>query len=215
MAMKTDELIAWLAEEPVAVRPVTLTLALGVGAGAGVSFVVMLLWMHLRPDLATAILTGAFWMKLAYAASLAALAFPIVVRLSRPGSTVERFDLALLVPVLALATIAVVELMAAATPGERMHLMMGASSRVCPWRIIALSMPVLAGIAVAMRALAPTRLALAGGAAGLLAGAVGTAIYALHCDESAAPFVVIWYTFGMAVVGLLGGLFGRALLRWR
>jgi hypothetical protein len=65
-----------------------------------------------------------------------------------------------------------------------------------------------------MRSLAPTRLTLAGAVAGLLAGAAGTFIYAFHCNESAAPFVVIWYTLGIAAVGVLGALMGRSLLRW-
>jgi hypothetical protein len=212
--MKTDDLIAQLADAPIETRSVGTTLALGLGAGAVVSFVAMLLWLHPRPDLATAIFTMPFWMKLAYAASLAGLAFPVVARLARPVGTAERSDFLLLLPVLLLAAVAAFEL-AGATPAQRMHLMMGASSSVCPWRIIALSMPVFAGVAIAMRALAPTRLVLAGAAAGLLAGAVGTVIYALHCDESAAPFVVIWYTFGMTMVGVLGGILGRALLRWQ
>ena len=50
--------------------------------------------------------------------------------------------------------------------------------------------------------------------AGLLAGAFGAWIYAFHCDESAAPFVIIWYTLGIAAIGALGGLLGRTLLRW-
>jgi hypothetical protein len=48
----------------------------------------------------------------------------------------------------------------------------------------------------------------------LLAGAVGAWIYAFHCNESAAPFVAIWYTLGMAAVGASGGLLGKWLLRW-
>jgi hypothetical protein len=48
-----------------------------------------------------------------------------------------------------------------------------------------------------------------------LAGAAGAWVYAFHCDESAAPFVAIWYTLGIALVGALGGMLGQWLLRWR
>ncbi len=62
--------------------------------------------------------------------------------------------------------------------------------------------------------LAPTRPALAGAAAGLAAGALGAFIYAFHCDESAAAFVALWYTFGIVSVGAIGAVAGRVLLRW-
>jgi len=65
-----------------------------------------------------------------------------------------------------------------------------------------------------MRGLAPTRPAQAGGAAGLLAGAAGAAVYALHCPEMAAPFLGIWYVLGMAIPALLGAVLGPRLLRW-
>ncbi len=55
---------------------------------------------------------------------------------------------------------------------------------------------------------------LAGAVAGVLAGAIGTFVYAFHCNESAMPFVAIWYTLGIAAVGVLGALLGRVTLRW-
>ena len=51
--------------------------------------------------------------------------------------------------------------------------------------------------------------------AGGCAGAFGAAIYGFHCDETASPFVVIWYTLGMAAVAALGALAGSRWLRWR
>lgn len=60
----------------------------------------------------------------------------------------------------------------------------------------------------------PTRLALAGAAAGLLAGTVGIAVYALYCPEMDAPFLAIWYVLGMSVPVAAGALAGPLLLRW-
>jgi hypothetical protein len=211
--VKTDDLIGRLSDDRARVRPLEATLGLGLAAGALVSLAAMLLWLQLRPDIASAAATSAFWMKLAYAAALAALAFPAVARLARPDGTAGRWSIALAAPLAMLLAFALFELNEA-PPGAAAHLIMGASANVCSFRIVVLSTPVLAALFLTMRSLAPTRLAEAGAAAGILAGAVGTIIYALHCDESAAPFVVVWYTLGMAVVGALGGLLGRTLLRW-
>ena len=77
-----------------------------------------------------------------------------------------------------------------------------------------LAAPVFLGVAWALRRLAPTRLAMAGAAAGLLAGAVGATVYGLYCEETAAAFVVTWYTLGIAVCATAGALLGPRLLRW-
>jgi len=211
--MKTDDLIARLSDEPLRTRSVETTLAMALVGGALLALAAMLLWLRVRPDIATAVATSAFWVKLAYAAALAALSFPVVARLARPDRLAGRISIAIAVPVLMLLGLALYQL-AQAPPGGALHLVMGASASVCSLRIIALSTPVLAALFLSIRTLAPTRLVSAGAAAGVLAGAVGTLIYALHCDESAAPFVVIWYTLGIAAVGTLGGLLGRTLLRW-
>jgi hypothetical protein len=119
----------------------------------------------------------------------------------------------LLLPLGVLVLMAIDRLMEAA-PGERMHLVMGNTWRACSRTIFILSLPVLAGAFVSLRQLAPTRLVSAGAIAGILAGALGTFVYAFHCFESAAPFIAIWYTLGMAAAGMLGGLLGRWALRW-
>jgi hypothetical protein len=212
--MKTDDLIARLSDEPLRSRPVEATLALALAGGALVALAAMLLWLQVRPDIARAVTTNAFWLKLAYAAALAALSFPVVVRLTRPDGLAGRMSIAIIAaPILMLLGLALYQL-AQAPPGGALHLVMGASASVCSLRIVALSTPVLAALFLSIRTLAPTRLFSAGAAAGILAGAAGTLVYALHCDESAAPFVVIWYTLGIAAVGMLGGLLGRTLLRW-
>jgi hypothetical protein len=49
---------------------------------------------------------------------------------------------------------------------------------------------------------------------GLTAGALGAAVYALHCDEMAAPFLATWYLLGMTIPALIGAGAGPRLLRW-
>jgi hypothetical protein len=182
-------------------------------AGSAVSFVAMWMWLGIRPDLAHAIGTPSYWIKFAYTLVLAALCFWLVERLGRPGAQTARARRMLAIPLAVIIVLAIAQL-ATAPATIRMHLMMGASANVCPWRIVALSLPILIAAELGLRRLAPTRLIGAGVAAGLLAGAAGAWIYAFHCDESAAPFVALWYTLGIAAVGALGGASGKWLLRW-
>jgi hypothetical protein len=62
--------------------------------------------------------------------------------------------------------------------------------------------------------LAPTRLALAGAAAGLVGGATGATAYALHCVETSPAFVLVWYSLGLAATSAPGALLGRRMLHW-
>jgi len=85
---------------------------------------------------------------------------------------------------------------------------------VCPWLIVAVSLPIFAGTFWSLRALAPTRPVFAGAVAGFASGALGAWVYAFHCDESAAPFVLVFYTLGIAALSASGALIARRLLRW-
>jgi hypothetical protein len=62
--------------------------------------------------------------------------------------------------------------------------------------------------------MAPTRLRIAGAAAGFAAGAAGALVYTLHCPEMAAPFLGIWYVLGMLIPTAVGAALGPSLLRW-
>jgi hypothetical protein len=101
-----------------------------------------------------------------------------------------------------------------APPGERDYLIFGQSWNSCPFNIALLSIPVFVAAIWAMKGLAPTRLTLAGGAAGLLAGSVGAVIYSLHCPEMEVPFLGIWYVLGMLIPTVAGAVIGPRLLRW-
>ncbi|MBK8838593.1 MAG: DUF1109 family protein [Hyphomonadaceae bacterium] len=83
-----------------------------------------------------------------------------------------------------------------------------------PWLIFALALPGLAATLRAMRGFAPTRTALAGAAAGLLAGGVSATVYGLHCDENAAAFVAVWYSLGIGMTAVAGAILGPRVLRW-
>ncbi|WP_199262749.1 NrsF family protein, partial [Paracoccus binzhouensis] len=118
--------------------------------------------------------------------------------------------LAIVLVVAAAALLALAEAPAA----SRRELVLGRTALVCPFLIAMVSMPVLAGLLAVLRRLAPTRPLAAGAAAGLLGGAAGTMVYALHCPETGLPFVALWYTAGILLTTLLGAGLGKFCLRW-
>jgi hypothetical protein len=70
------------------------------------------------------------------------------------------------------------------------------------------------GLLWSFRRFAPQRMRAAGAVAGLAAGAWGATIYSLHCQESAAIFVLTWYSLGMVLATTIGAALGTRLLRW-
>ncbi len=212
--MKTEALIDRLSGNaaPVGAHAALRTLLVGTAIGIAASAALMLFWLGPRPDLADAMATRAYWMKFFYTLLFALAAFWTVERLARPGARTRAQMILEALPFAAVAVLAAARLMTA-PEAARMPLMMGHSAQVCPWRIVLLALPILAGALLGLHRLAPTRPVAAGAAAGLLAGAAAAFVYAFHCDESAMPFVAIWYSFGIIVAGALGAAAGR-LLRW-
>jgi len=216
MPAKTEALIESLSAQVPKVAPgaVARRVALGLSLGALGSAAVMLAWLGPRPDLAEALVTPMFWMKLAYAAATGLIAAVLLARLARPAARLGVAAAFLAAPFVLVSAMAMLRL-AQAPPQAQHGLLMGHTSMVCPWRILAIGLPVLAGAVWAVRGLAPTRLLTAGLAAGACAGGLGAAIYAFACDETSAPFLAIWYTLGIAVLAAAGALAGPRLLRWR
>lgn len=214
--METEELIRSLTADLPRVAPgaVGRRVALGLGLGALAATAVMLAWLGPRPDLARAVLTPMFWMKFGYAAATGLIAAVVLARVARPAARPGVLAALIAAPFAVVAAIALVRF-AQAPPAARHALLMGRTSMICPWRILVIGLPVLAGAVWAVRGLAPTRLLLAGLVAGGCAGGIGAAVYAVACSETSAPFLAIWYTAGMAVVTVVGALAGARLLRWR
>jgi hypothetical protein len=154
-----------------------------------------------------------FWVKLAFVTCLAAASLVAALRLSRPGVRLAWVPGALAAPVLAIWLLAVITL-ARADAAQRAVLFFGDTWDVCPFLIAMLSVPAFVTAMWAMKGLAPTRLRLAGAAAGLLAGAVGALVYCLHCPEMGAPFIGFWYLLGILIPTSVGALLGPQLLRW-
>jgi hypothetical protein len=212
--MKTADLVKLLAEDAPPARagvlaPRLLAAAL---AAALVSAALLVTWLGLRP-MHEAMLSPSFWMKGAYTVLFAASGLAAAARLGRPGGRLGAAVWIALAAVLWLAMLAMMETMRTPVSGMA-RLWLGWTWNVCPLRILALAAPVFAAVLWLMRRMAPTRLALAGAAAGLFAGGVGATVYGLYCEETAAAFVVVWYSLGMAACAALGAVIGTRLLRW-
>jgi hypothetical protein len=213
--MKTDDLIRSLAAGAEAVDPQAPRRRLLAAAAAGIALAVPLMigLLGVNPRLAQAATLPMFWVKLAFVAAVAAAAFAVALKLSRPGAPVRRTGVALAIPFAVMWLLAAAAIVVAA-PGDRDALLFGSTWSACPMNIALLSAPVLLLSMWAMRAAAPTRPGMAGAAAGLLAGGLGATVYTLHCPELAAPFLGVWYVLGMSIPAAMGAAIGRSLLRW-
>jgi hypothetical protein len=215
MSIGTERLIDSLAEglRPVPPRAVERRIAAALALGMIVSAVILAATLGVRPDLLAAARGHVLWMKVAYVGALAAVAVAGAARLARPDRTVPRWLWLFALPMLALALLAGGEMLRAA-PGTRMSIWLGQSWKVCPFLVLSLSVPIFIALMRALGRLAPTRLRACGALAGVASGATATLVYCLHCPESTASFVITWYSAGIALAGLIGGLLGPRLLRW-
>lgn len=214
--MKTDELVALLAEgaSPVEPNATTRRFTMALGWGMFGTTLAMAIAMGVRSDIAEAVFLPMFWMKLAFPSSIAIAMYCAATRLARPGVRLGRAPATTVVAALAAIWLLAAAVLLNAAPADRNDLVFGDTWRSCLVSVPLLSIPVFAAVIWAMKGLAPTRLSLAGGAAGLLAGAVSAAVYALHCPELEAPFLAIWYVLGMSIPGIAGAALGPRLLRW-
>jgi hypothetical protein len=213
--MDTGRLVAMLARdaEPVVRGAAGRRLGAALLAGSAAAVVLMLVLLGLRPDLREAAGDPMFWVKLGVPAVLLASALAACTRLGRPGTRLGSAGVMLLLPIAAIWLLAA-HTLASVPAAARVALVLGDSSAACVVSIALLATPVFIAAFWAMQGLAPTRPALAGAFSGLLAGAAGALVYALHCPEMAAPFIATWYLLGIAGPAVVGAILGPVLLRW-
>jgi hypothetical protein len=213
--MNTEQLIRSLGRDvpPVPRHAVGRRISIGVAAGTFVTSLLTLAWFGLRPDFVRAARHLPFWTKLAYTSSQSLIAMTATSRLARPTMASLRLLWLPFVPVMLLALLAATEL--AATPArDWLHLWLGGSWKACPWRVLALAVPIFAGLLWSFRIFAPARLRAAGAVAGFAAGSWAATLYALRCGETSALFVLTWYSLGILLATLAGAAMGPRLLRW-
>lgn len=187
--------------------------ALAVGISAIVAALLFIPLIGIRSDLAGAVLTLRFLVKLGFALLLAVSATVLTVRLSRPDASTGIWKWVLSAPFILLAFAAAVEL--AVLPESQWETrLFGEHWFFCIILITLLSLPLLAGLFIALRHAAPGNTGLAGAISGIAAGGIAATIYTVHCPDDSPLFVAAWYTLAIGTVTLFGHLAGRRWLKW-
>lgn len=211
----TDELIERLSGDLKPVRRLAMQRVLFAALlpAALVAAFAMTLWLGPRPDFGTAIATMSFWIKFGYTLALAGLGGAATLVLARPDGHSRGPALAALALLGVLLIAGLIQLLRA-QPDQVMPLIMGSTALACPWRIVVFGLPILGCALLALRRMAPSNPTLAGFAAGITAGGAGAWVYSFACGETSMMFLALWYTLGILIVGAIGAVLGRFLLRW-
>jgi hypothetical protein len=213
--VQTEDLISKLSED-VRSRPhnaAGLRFGFALAVGAAMSLALLILLVGIRPDIPSASATLPFWMKWMFTLGVMAAAYFVVRRLAQPAMAIGWLKMALAIPFVVVTAMGLGQL-AILPPDQWESSIMGRTASICPVSIVGLAAPVFAALVWAFRRMAPTRLALAGAASGVLSAGVSASVYALSCPEQSPAFMMTWYTLGMIMAGAIGALAGRLLLRW-
>jgi hypothetical protein len=210
---KTDELIRSMAMEAGLghahagiwfERRLALAAAAALAIGAGLA----ILLFGIAPALATGEPSAWLWHKVACALTLAAAGFLLVRSMARPDGS--GWPVAALVPGAALLAFGgITDQSGFPVMGQS-----GQSVPICLGAIVLLSLPGLTLILGVLHTGAPTRPTMAGAAAGLMAGALGAAAYAIACKNDGGLFVATWYSTAIVIAGAVGAVAGRRVLSW-
>lgn len=209
--MRTDELIAALAADKVKARGPAWQLAAALAVGLFVSCLILLATLGIRADIAAAMRTWRFDLKMLLLLLGLALAALACRRTAAPDA-VRPGHVLWIIPVALLAAVAV-ELLAV-PPSAWVRQLVGTNALVCLVSIPILGLAPLGLVLIAMRTAAPASSAAAGALAGLSAATAAAALYGLHCFDDSPLFVATWYTLASLPLIGLGALAGTRLLRW-
>ena len=210
--MKTDELIAAIAADAQTVRRSperTMTGALV--AGVAVAVIAFLLALGPRLDIAQALHTWRFVLKLVIVGFAALIFTRECVRLTRPLARPSIWPILAVVALLAAALLVELLISPSSTWSEKL---VGTNSVICLTAIPLLSLAPLAAFMIALRSGAPTAPVRTGAMVGLASAALGATLYALHCFDDSPLFVATWYGAAALIMTGIGAILGARFLRW-
>ncbi len=211
--MKTDALIAALAQDiqPVRLTPIWRRFAAASLVGAALSGLVVWIVFGVREHLSGAMF--AVLAKSVYCLAAVVAAAPLAYALSQPNTRVRGWIAPALL--LIVASLSVAGLVVAMSPTEqRLSVWLAGGFPECLRRIPMLAAPVAVALLFVARGLSPTRLTLAGAAVGGLAGAIAAVAYSWFCPVDSVAYVATWYLAAILLCAGLGAVSGRWLLRW-
>ena len=213
--MKTDELISMLGTnvERVDRQKVVRTLAAAILVGLAAAFCVMLFVLGVRTDLPKASAATYLPLKLVFTVATLVLTSIALIKLARPGGERRTPVASVAIPFVVIMLLAGLTL--ASVPSTHWdQMIVGDNWLECLLSIPLIAIAPFALIIWAVRQAAPTDLVRTGALAGLVAGSVSAAAYALHCTDDSLPFIVLWYGGTIAACTLAGATLGPRLLRW-
>jgi hypothetical protein len=212
--MRTDDLIRTIAADNATPRAsIERRLCMVTFPAIVVSAILFALVLGPRSDIARVSGEFPFLFKFVVTLTLASTATWLACNLARPGVDTKLTALALLAAPVILG-LAVLAEFTAVEPAMRATKLVGTTWQSCLTFIPILSAPILVAALIALRHGAPTRPALTGAVAGLIAGGFGATIYAAYCIEDSPFFLATWYTLAITGVAIVGGLSGARVLRW-
>jgi hypothetical protein len=213
--MKTDDLINMLSTN---VEPVKgadprnlLVIALAIGAVAALCLMLAVFGVP-----ANALGEQNFSIKvLAFAVTLGLVAVgtAFLIRSARPGEPGRRPLILLGLLFFAMLSTGIVTLVLA-DPAAWGGMIFGPQWAACLICIPLFAIAPFVSLVWALRREAPTHLARTGAVVGMVAGALGATIFALHHPGGSIPFLVLWYGGPIVLCSLVGAILGPRLLRW-
>ncbi len=180
---------------------------------AGTTGVLFFAAIGLRPDIAYAIETARFIVKVVISGALAVAAFLAMRTLARPGAS-KRPPLDWLVLPGGLLMLAVAAELYVVPPNRWADSLIGTNYVMCVIAIVSLGTPLLIMFLWALHRQAPTRPALAGAMAGLASASVAAFFYTAQCPNDSPLFVAVWYSFASLILVAAGAFAGHRVLRW-
>jgi hypothetical protein len=214
--MRTDELIGMLGTnvEPVKATTLRNVFSISLGVGALATICLMLAIFGVPPTGAAeggSILPRVLALGFTLGLTVAGASF--LIRSARPGEP-GRKPLALVGLLFVVAALAGVVVLALTPSGSWRDMLLGPQWTLCLICIPLFAVAPFAALVWALRQGAPTSLARTGAAAGLVAGALGAAVFALHYPSGSIPFIALWYGGPIVLCALVGAIIGPRLLRW-
>ncbi|SRR6266851_2134654 len=213
--MKTDELINILGTNLDTVKGGqlrdTFLIALAVGGIAAICL--MLAIFGVPTDAFGGEYFGLKIVAMAFTLGLVAAGTSFLVRAARPGEPgrTPLIVAALLFVVMLSAGIAALIL---SHPTAWSGMVFGPQWAACLVCIPLFAIAPFASFVWALRKGAPTNLAWTGATIGMVAGALGAAVFAFHHPGGSIPFIVLWYGGPIVLCALVGAILGPRLLRW-
>lgn len=213
--MKTDDLIDMLGTniEPVTGGRLRNTLLIALAVGAVAALCLMLAMFGMPAEA----LSGEYFalkvLALVFTLGLVAGGVRFLINAARPGEP-GRTPL-ILVGLLSLASLSAgIIALVLANPASWSGMVFGPQWAACLICIPLFAIAPFASLIWALRKGAPTNLARTGAITGLVAGALGAAVFAFHHPGGSIPFIVLWYGGPIVLCAIVGAILGPRLLRW-